>query len=112
MLAFLDARCVQSILEFLKHQMALGNSVGRGARGQWLWEDDVDVPLVEEVASYVIGYGPIEEPFATWSVATTQIALSEAERNALLTNHGSGDLWVKQVGTFANSPATLIAQIT
>lgn len=83
----------------------------RRARGQWRWEDDVDVALIEERESYLVGYGTVEAPFATWSRAEPAFLLSHEMRAGLLANHGPSLLWVRQVGTFSQSGPLVLAAI-
>jgi hypothetical protein len=83
----------------------------RRARGQWRWEDGVDVPLTEERESYVVGYGSVAAPFATWQTEVSSLRLTQAERAAVVSAHGPGVLWVRQVGTYDNSPALLLASL-
>lgn len=84
----------------------------RRARGQWRWEDSVDVPLIEEREAYLVGYGPALAPHVTWEVLTPLIALSAAERASLVTAHGPAPLWVQQVGTFDRSQPLLLANLS
>lgn len=81
----------------------------RRARGQWRWDDAVDVPLVEERELYVIGYGPVEAPYAVWLRPEPWLHLAPAEISSLRDTHGAANLWVRQTGTFAQSPALLLA---
>ena len=84
----------------------------RRARGQWTWPEDVEVPLVEEQELYRIGFGPTESPFAFWSAEEPQFVLSPAERATLLAGHGPSDVWVKQVGSYGESPALYLTAIS
>lgn len=84
----------------------------RRARGQWTWPDGVEVPLVEEQELYKVGFGPCETPFAVWSLEQPQLTLSLSERSDLLANHESGQIWVKQVGSYGESPALLLATLS
>jgi hypothetical protein len=83
----------------------------RRARGHWRWDDGVDVPLVEEREAYLVGYGPTAAPFTAWSVTEARLRLSQDERVALLATYGPAAIWVKQVGTFDQSQALLLAVI-
>ncbi|WP_158094258.1 phage tail protein [Erythrobacter donghaensis] len=83
----------------------------RRARGQWRWEDGVDVPLIEEREAYRVGYGPVDAPLAVWERDTPSFILFAAERSAVLSAHGPGLLWVRQIGTFDLSPPLLLASI-
>ena len=84
----------------------------RRARGQWRWDDFVDVPLIEEQERYLVGYGPTTAPLVAWSIAEPRIEFSPEERSLLVDNHGAAALWVKQVGTFGQSHPLLLAQLS
>ena len=84
----------------------------RRARGQWRWNDDVDVPLVEQTESYLVGYGPPAAPLATWTRAEPSFRLAADERSALLVQAGPASLWVRQIGTHALSPALPLGILT
>jgi len=84
----------------------------RRARGQWQWDTQGEIPLVEETEEYLVGYGPTSSPFAAFSVAEQRLVLSESERNALVADHGPAALWVRQVGTYSSSNALQLAQLT
>lgn len=84
----------------------------RRARGQWGWDDGVDVPVVEEREAYLAGYGDPAMPHVVWPIDEPRLALSENDRIALLAAWGAADLWVRQVGTFGQSPPLLIASLS
>jgi hypothetical protein len=84
----------------------------RRARGQWRWLDSVAVPLIEEQESYLVGIGPTADPSVSWTVADTSLVIASASASNLLANHSGQPIWVKQIGTFSQSPATLIATIS
>lgn len=84
----------------------------RRARGQWRWDSAVEVPLVEERELYLVGYGPVDTPHATWSRPEPWLRLSRAESEDLRNIHGAADLWVMQVGTFDQSPPLLLASLS
>ncbi|KPP94116.1 phage tail protein [Erythrobacter sp. HL-111] len=84
----------------------------RRARGQWRWDDRVEVPLVEEREEYLVGFGPVEEPHATWPTQVGSIDLSLSVRTDLLGAHGPGPVWVKQVGTYSHSPPLLLGHLS
>lgn len=84
----------------------------RRARGQWRWPEASEVPLVEEIEAYTVGYGPIELPYAAWSVASNSFAISQAQRSSLVAEYGSASLWVRQIGTFGQSSPLFLASIT
>jgi hypothetical protein len=84
----------------------------RRARGQWGWNDGVDVPLVEERESYLVGFGSVDAPFQSWVRDAPWLRLTAAERAALIATHGPAALWVKQLGTYGQSPALLLAALS
>ena len=84
----------------------------RRARGQWRWDSAVEVPLVEERELYLVGYGPVDTPHATWSRPEPSLRLSQAEVAGLISAHGEANLWVMQIGTFDQSPALLLASLS
>lgn len=84
----------------------------RRARGQWRWPDLVDAPLVEEAELYEVGAGPIEAPFASWRTATSSLSLPASTVDSLMATHGPMPLWVRQIGTYGASPATLVTQLS
>ena len=84
----------------------------RRARGGWRWDDGVDVPLVEEREAYLIGFGPVAAPHAAWERTTRLFDLSGAESAQLTALHGPGPLWVRQIGTFDQSPPLLLAHLS
>lgn len=84
----------------------------RRARGQWRWEDGVDVPLIEEREDYLVGYGPSETPHVAWSRSEPNIRLTGPEVAQLLVDHGPAPLWVRQVGTSGLSHTLLLALLT
>ncbi|MEP3052309.1 MAG: phage tail protein [Erythrobacter sp.] len=77
----------------------------RRSRGQWLWHDGVEVPLIEEQESYEVGFGPVPSPFAIWNTIEPNFILTADNLTNLITNYGQGALWVRQNGTFSNSAA-------
>lgn len=84
----------------------------RRARGQYRWDDNVDVPLVEEREAYLVGFGPTEAPHAVWQPADPTLQLTSAARANLVAAHGPGPLWVRQIGTFDRSAALLLASLS
>lgn len=84
----------------------------RRARGQWRWEDSVDVPLIEEREAYLVGYGPVQTPHAVWELTGPALQLTVAERASLVAAYGSAALWVQQVGTFDRSQPLLLGSLS
>jgi hypothetical protein len=83
----------------------------RRARGHWRWDDAVDVPLVEEKEAYLVGYGPVDAPYAAWTLSESRLNLAPAERAALVAAYGPAAIWVKQIGTFDHSHPLLLAEL-
>ncbi len=81
----------------------------RRARGHWHWDTQGEVPLVEESERYLVGYGPVDAPHNAFSVNEPHIVLSQAQRDELVSTHGPAKLWVRQVGTYSDSNALLLA---
>ncbi len=64
---------------------------------------------VDEV--YIVGYGPVELPLAAYSTTAPRLVLSSIEQSTLLSTHGPGNLWVRQIGTYSSSSPLLLAQL-
>ena len=84
----------------------------RRARGAWLWQDGVDVPLVEETEAYLVTYGPTDTPLAQWMVNQPGLALAPADLIKLRSLLTGGALEVRQVGTYAQSNPLLLTHLT
>lgn len=91
---------------------AMAFSWTRRARGQYRWEDSVEVPLIEEREAYLVGFGPVDAPHTTWQTDVAAFALTGVARASLLAAHGPGPVWVRQIGTFDRSPPLLLANLT
>jgi hypothetical protein len=93
--------------------IATGLTLGwtRRARGAWLWSDAVDAPLVEHEERYRVGLGPVDGPVAEWAVAAPSLALSAEVLAPLAQAHPGARLWVRQIGTFAQSDPLLLATL-
>lgn len=75
----------------------------RRARGNWNWQDGIDAPLVEQAESYLLTYGPIENPLATWTLQVPRMDLPP-DLLAALSALSPGDAFrVRQQGTYAVS---------
>lgn len=83
----------------------------RRARGQYRWDSGVEVPLVEERELYTVGYGPVDGPHVIWSRDQPSFHLAHTDFLALLNTYGADDLWVRQTGTFDQSPALLLSRL-
>ena len=84
----------------------------RRSRGQWRWPASIEVPLVEERESYLVGYGDADLPHQSWLVDEPQIEFSLSERINLVAAYGPGAIWVRQIGTFGQSSALLLSPLT
>ena len=84
----------------------------RRARGHWRWDYADELPLVEEREAYTVGFGPVIAPHAVWTQAHSHFVLSTTDRADLVAQHGPGDLWVRQLGTFAASSALYLASLS
>ena len=91
---------------------SLALSWTRRARGAWLWQGGVDVPLVEETEAYRVTYGPIDAPVAQWTVSQPSLALLPADLTTLRSHLTGGAFIVQQIGTYAQSDALLLAHLT
>ena len=78
---------------------------------EWVWLDEVEQPLVEQVESYEIGMGPVDAPFATWLTGTPTLTITAAARAALAQDHPGATLWVRQCGSFARSDPLLLGPL-
>lgn len=79
----------------------------RRARGAWLWRDGVDVPLVEESERYSVGIGEPDSPRTGWQTAEPRLRIA-AETAADLAQAFPGvPVWVRQIGSYAQSPPSL-----
>ncbi|MFK4874357.1 phage tail protein [Novosphingobium sp. ZW T3_23] len=84
----------------------------RRARGEWTWQDGIDVPLVEQAESYLLGYGPVGSPIATWTLTQPSAELSPATLAELSTRLPGGVFRVRQQGTHALSAPLTLFQLT
>jgi hypothetical protein len=80
----------------------------RRARGTWRWLDSVDVPLVEERERYEVGCGPVANPLAIYETQAPKFTVDTAMLAAL---PPGTQVWVRQIGTYARSPALLLATL-
>lgn len=94
-------------------QTAEGLELGwtRRARGAWDWPDEVETPLVEQGEAYRVGCGPVDAPFAVWSLGEPRLVLDGTAVAALAAAHPGSDLWVRQVGSFAQSDPLLLTTL-
>lgn len=84
----------------------------RRARGQWQWDEISEVALIENQERYLIGYGSSAVPYRSWESTEPRFELSDALKIELLNDFGASALWVRQVGTYAQSPRLILANLT
>jgi hypothetical protein len=84
----------------------------RRARGQWLWADSLEVSLVEQEEAYLIGYGGVETPIASWRSSSPRFEMTAETQRSLVAQSGNLVLWVKQIGTHSNSAAVQLTTLT
>lgn len=80
----------------------------RRARGGWRWPDAVDVPLNEERERYEVGLGPVSDPLGLYETPVPQFTLGPAVLAAVTPGT---PIWVRQIGSYARSPALLLATL-
>ncbi|GMN02277.1 phage tail protein [Erythrobacter sp. MTPC3] len=83
----------------------------RRARGQWQWDQIGEVALIENTERYLVGYGPTSNPYQIWETEQPTFELSEAAQSALTTSFGPDALWVRQIGTYAQSSPLVLANL-
>ncbi|KPL68942.1 hypothetical protein SZ64_13030 [Erythrobacter sp. SG61-1L] len=84
----------------------------RRARGAWDWANEVDVPLAEQVEAYRVGLGPPDLPAAFWDVSSPSLTLPAAILTPLAAAYPAAPLWVRQVGSFAQSHPLLLTNLS
>jgi hypothetical protein len=101
------------------HPMAARNASGgltlgwtRRARGAWGWPDEVELPLGEQHEAYRVGLGPVEAPLLFWDVTAPSLALEPAALAALAFDYPGENLWVRQLGSHAQSDPLLLTIIS
>lgn len=83
----------------------------RRARGDWMWRDGIDVPLVEQSESYLVTLGPLDAPLAMWATTAPVLEIG-ASLLAELTASASGQpIRARQQGTHALSPPLLLCTL-
>ncbi|MEW4449662.1 phage tail protein [Qipengyuania sp. JC766] len=76
----------------------------RRARGALVWHSEIEVPLGEESETYRVGIGDVSRPDLEFRVSLSAFTLS-TDINAA---HAGKPLWVRQVGTAAQSDPLLL----
>ena len=83
----------------------------RRARGQWRWPDFIATPLVEEVETYQVGIGDPDQPMQSWATSLPNFTLTSASVSLNSLAAPQAPVWVRQIGTYGPSPATLITHL-
>jgi hypothetical protein len=83
----------------------------RRARGAWLWQDGIEVPLNEQSEAYLVGIGDSDAPDLRWELAEPALALGVPTWTSIRAAHAGKPLWVRQSGTAALSPPLLLTMI-
>lgn len=84
----------------------------RRARGAWAWSDGAELPLHEEAESYEVLIGSAASPHAAWQVSEPWLALAGDTVRALRAAHPGAAVLVRQRGSYAVSPATLVTRLS
>jgi hypothetical protein len=96
------------------HPMVQNNGAGlllswkRRARGAWAWNDQVDIPLVEDAETYLVGIGPVSAPAMRWTVSTPFLAIDAATYATIQSTQTGQPVWVRQSGRHAMSNPLLL----
>lgn len=83
----------------------------RRARGAWGWPDEVDAPLVEQSERYRIGIGPVLAPVASWESATNALTIDCALLVSLAASFPGATIWVRQIGSHAQSDSLRLTNL-
>ncbi|WP_126172198.1 phage tail baseplate protein [Altericroceibacterium xinjiangense] len=84
----------------------------RRARGVWTWPGEVEIPLNEQSETYLVGVGPVEEPWLRWIVHEPRLEIGAGTVASLLADHSDANLWVRQSGNSALSPPLLLTTLS
>ena len=83
----------------------------RRARGAWTWDDGVDAPLHEEAETYIVAFGDLAQPIASWTVTQPKLTLDAAALMVRRSQLPGGKLSVRQQGNYALSEPLILATI-
>ncbi|KMS55362.1 hypothetical protein V474_20215 [Novosphingobium barchaimii LL02] len=83
----------------------------RRARGGWPWQDEVDVPLVEQAERYLITLGAFDAPLAAWATDTPSLTIDAVTLTRLAMLAPGSALHVRQQGTHALSHPLLLCTL-
>lgn len=84
----------------------------RRARGGWLWQDGVDIPLVEQAERYLVTLGPLDAPLASWTTDVPRLQIPAATIANLAMLGAGATFLVRQQGTHALSRPLLLSSIS
>lgn len=84
----------------------------RRSRGAWEWRDEVEIPLIEQVEAYRIGLGPILAPAMIWDSGTPSLVIEANMLAQLNSEHPGAEIWVRQIGSYAQSDSLLLTTLT
>ena len=80
----------------------------RRARGSWAWPEAVEVPLVEETERYHVGIGDSVAPSMIWEVSAPHHIVASAQYAAMQAQFPGQAIWVRQIGSQAQSDPLLL----
>ncbi|WP_395392248.1 phage tail protein [Novosphingobium sp. BL-8A] len=83
----------------------------RRARGALPWQNGVDVPLIEEMESYLVTFGPTDAPLAMWTTQTPWTDLSPVLREQLAAKGPGQWLRVAHQGTYVMSSSLPLVRL-
>lgn len=83
----------------------------RRGRGAWAWSEGIEIPLVEGIEAYRVGIGPVDAPSVFWEVASPTLVIPAADWAGLVASHPSATIWVRQLGSAAQSFALELTQL-
>ena len=81
----------------------------RRSRGTWTWLDEVEPPLNEQREAYRVGIGPVLTPAATWETDQPSFVIPPSTLDELTAAYPGAEIWVRQIGTYAQSDALLLS---
>ena len=81
----------------------------RRARGGWLWQDGVDVPLGEQSEAYEVSFGTADAVLARWECSSAQLILPPGTLATLVASAPAGLFAIRQRGDRALSEPLLVA---
>lgn len=83
----------------------------RRARGAWQWRDEVETPLAEQTEIYRVGVASSSAPVAMWETHAPTLTLSGAGFAQIIAANPGAPVWVRQIGSYAQSDALLLTTL-